>query len=352
MSVRKPVRILILVVLVCGIGAGAWWEFGLQPPETGSIVLLGTTDIRESHLAFRVGDRIAEMLVDEGDEVEQGQLLASLDTTLLEANVAAAEAASAATAQTLTRLTNGSRPEEIARGKAELAGAQARLADAESKLKDLQAAYDQSASSQRELAAAQAARDEAAAAVDSLQATLDLLIEGPRAEDIAAAKAAHDGALAQVQIARQHLADARLTAPHAGIIRSRLHEPGEMVSASSPVLLLSITDPVWVRVYLDETDLGKVSLGMRATISVDSDPQRSFEGWLGSISPTAEFTPKPVETRRLRTDLVYQARVFVREPRSVFKLGMPATVTLIPGDEIVGSGAGEGSGEPAAGGSD
>lgn len=339
---QNKLRSLLLVLLILIVGAAiAWYSFAGEKNDSGKIVLLGTTDIREAHLAFRVGDRIASMLVDEGDAVTKGQLLASLDTTLLESELAAAEASADASAQTLERLVDGSRPEEISRGRAELAGAKARLADATINLKDTKAAFVKGAASQRGLDTAQAAHDEAAALVESLQATLDLLIAGPRAEDIAVAKAEHRGALARVSTAQQHLADAQLIAPHAGIIRARLHEPGEIVSATSPVLLLSITDPLWVRVYLDEVDLGKVVLGMKATITVDSDPGTSFDGWLGSISPTAEFTPKPVETERLRTSLVYQARVFVRNPGGVFKLGMPATVTLTPGADVVGSRTGD-----------
>lgn len=334
---RKP-RIIVLVLVVLAAGAGgAWWKYGRPAPDTGTIVLLGTTDIREAHLAFRVGDRIASMAVDEGDAVEKGQVLASLDTTLLEADLAAAIADADAAEQTLTRLTNGSRPEEIARGRADVAAAKARLADAESVLRDTTTMHEQAAASDRELEAAQAARDEAAASVKALEATLALLVAGPRVEDISVAKAKVAAARAAVSIAKEHVADATLMAPHAGIIRARLHEPGEMVTASTPVLLLSITDPIWVRVYLDETDLGKVALGMKAAITIDADPGTTFDGWLGSISPAAEFTPKPVETARLRTSLVYQARVFVRNPGTVFKLGMPATVTLVPGDAIVGS---------------
>src|SRR5262249_3724231 len=111
-------------------------------------------------------------------------------------------------------------------------------------------------------------------------------------------------------------------------VRSRVMEPGEMASPSRPVLTLAITDPKWVRAYAAETELGKVRPGGRASVSVDSFPDRSFEGWVGFISPVAEFTPKAVEVEELRTSLVYEVRVFVKDPQDELRLGMPATVVL------------------------
>jgi len=337
---------LVVILLLLGGGAWGWWRFGRSAPDDGTITLLGTTDIREAHLAFRVPERVSEVLVDEGDGVVKGQLLATLDTTVLQSELDSARANAEQAAQTLTRLEHGSRPEEIDRGKAELAAAQAQVQDTQSKLRDTTKMHEQGGANTLELESVQARYDEAVATADAMKASLALLIAGPRVEDIDAARAAKRAAEARVGIAAEHLADARLVAPADGIIRARLHEAGEMVSPASPVVLLAISDPVWVRVYLDEVDLGRVSLGMRARVRIDSNPEQSYEGWLGSISPTAEFTPKPVETERLRTSLVYQARVFVKDPGHVFKLGMPATVTLVVGDKIIGSqGGGDGGSE-------
>jgi len=304
------------------------------------IVLLGTTDIRESHLAFRVADRLDTMLVDEGDWVEKGQQLALLDTTLLSANLDEAEAMAESAAQTLARLENGSRPEDIDFAQATLNEAVVQYEDAQRKLAEFLEVQAQGASSQREIESTQAAKNAAEDRVQALKANLTLLQKGPRAEDIAAARAQYAAAVARVTIARERLADAQLIAPESGVIRTRLHEPGEMVGPTTPVLLLAQTDPIWVRVYLDETDLGRTTLGMKAQITIDSHPGKIFDGWLGSISPTAEFTPKPVATARLRTSLVYQARVFVRDPDRIFKLGMPATVTLLPDEKGIESSRG------------
>jgi HlyD family secretion protein len=101
-----------------------------------------------------------------------------------------------------------------------------------------------------------------------------------------------------------------------------------MAFPQTPVYTLALTEPLWVRAYVEEPELGRVWPGMRAEVHTDSHPGKSYDGWLGFISPTAEFTPKSVETERVRTDLVYQVRVFVCDPQNELRLGMPAWVTL------------------------
>jgi HlyD family secretion protein len=122
-----------------------------------------------------------------------------------------------------------------------------------------------------------------------------------------------------------------------------------MVSPQRPVFNLAITDPKWIRAYVSETDLGRVHPGMKATISADGFPGRTFSGWVGFISPVAEFTPKPVETVELRSSLVYEIRVFVRDKQDDMRLGMPATVALelAPADAHgQPQGQGQGQGKP------
>jgi HlyD family secretion protein len=162
----------------------------------------------------------------------------------------------------------------------------------------------------------------------ALQKALALTIAGPRPEEVAEAEARLRAAEAQFALLQQQLTDAQLVAPVNAIVRTRLMEPGEMASPQKPVFSLAVTDPKWVRAYVSEPDLGKVSPGMPASIAVDSFPERRFAGWIGFISPVAEFTPKAVQTAELRTSLVYEVRVFVKDPEGALRLGMPATVSL------------------------
>jgi HlyD family secretion protein len=126
------------------------------------------------------------------------------------------------------------------------------------------------------------------------------------------------------------LKEADLISPVDAMVRTRIMEPGEIAFPQKPVLSLAITDPKWVRAYVSEPDLGKVKPGMPVTVGVDSFPDRRFDGWVGFISPVAEFTPKAVQTEDLRTSLVYEVRVFVKDPSDDLRLGMPATVCVPP----------------------
>jgi HlyD family secretion protein len=127
----------------------------------------------------------------------------------------------------------------------------------------------------------------------------------------------------------QHdIQEGQLHAPSDGVIENRILEPGDMASPQKPVLTLALTEPVWVRAYLSETDLGRVPVGARAKVRTDSHPDQLLDARVGYISPTAEFTPKSVETTEIRASLVYQTRIFVCGGKNALRQGMPATVTI------------------------
>jgi HlyD family secretion protein len=268
------------------------------------------------------------VLVQEGDRVSKGQLVATLHRERLGAEVAAAEARVAAQRAALSRLQVGSRPEEVRQAQANVAAARARLSDAQATFDRTRDLSGKKLASRQELDNAQATLDTGRADLEVAQQALALAVEGPRAEDIEEAKALLKASEAQLALAREVLKDAELHAPEAGVIRDRLLEPGDMVTPQTPVLTLALSDPVWVRAYAPETYLGRLALGMSADVSTDSYPGKTYKGWIGFISPTAEFTPKNVETPELRTRLVYQMRVYVCNPQGELRLGMPATVTI------------------------
>ncbi|TAL91030.1 MAG: HlyD family efflux transporter periplasmic adaptor subunit, partial [Rhodanobacter sp.] len=183
------------------------------------------------------------------------------------------------------------------------------------------------ASSQRTVDVARAARDRAAADLASAAAALSLARDGFRSEDVAAGAArvaAADAALAQ---ARTALADTELVAPSDGIVIARVREPGSMVASSTPVYTLSLRDPVYVRAYVSEPDLGRIAPGASVRVHTDSS-DKIYRGQIGFISPRAEFTPKTVETTDLRTDLVYRLRVVVADADQGLRQGMPVTVDV------------------------
>lgn len=320
---------LLILLAAAGFGLSRLWNH--SDKNANRLVLYGNVDLRQVDLAFNNSERIAQVLVQEGDKVKRGQVLARLDTSRLEPQTATAEATAKAQQALVDKLHHGSRPEEVAQAYATVASAQADLINARqqwTRLTALTSLTTGRAISEQDLDSAKAAMDSAQAHLVVAQKSLDLARIGPREEDIAQAEAQLSANLSQLEFLRQQLADSVLLAPCDAVVRSRLLEPGEMVSPQRPVLNLAITDPKWVRAYVSEPDLGRIHPGMKASISTDSFPNRALSGWLGFISPVAEFTPKSVQTEELRSSLVYEIRVFVQDPRDEMRLGMPATVLL------------------------
>ena len=326
----KRKALIILLLVVAAAVCLAWW-FTRRENAAHELLLHGNVDLRQVELSFNNSERIAAVLAQEGDRIRKGQVLARLDTRRLEPQVAQAEAQAAAQGKIVERLRNGSRPEEIAQARANVESAKADVAKASSQYERLKSAAEISAGRavrQQDVDDAKAALRVAEAKLAVNQKALDLAIIGPRKEEIDENEARLRANEAQAALLRQQLADAELVAPIDAVVRTRVMEPGDMASPQKPVFSLAITDPKWVRAYVSEPDLGKVHSGMTASIMVDSFPKRRFEGWVGFVSPVAEFTPKAVQTEELRTSLVYEVRVFVKDPSDELRLGMPSTVYL------------------------
>jgi len=324
-------RIVIVALVLLTVTAGAAGLYLHHRPSLGELVVQGNVDLRQVELPFKDNERIVEVLAQEGDRVHAGQVLARLDVERLQARISQARAQVAVRREVLRRLENGTRPEEIAQAHANVDSASAAAENAQSQY-DRLVKISKGAGAR---AVSQADLDEASANLRVMQArlmsarkALQLSVAGPREEDKAEARAQLDATNAQLDLLLRQLADASLVAPTAAVVRSRLMEPGEMASPQRPVFSLALTDPKWVRAYISESDLGRLKPGMPARVSTDTDPDKSLPGWVGYISSVAEFTPKTVQTEELRTRLVYEVRVFVKDPQDVLRLGMPATVRL------------------------
>lgn len=329
MKLKVMLRVL-LVLIILGGGGYAVWHFVLEKPAEPSnlLTLYGNVEHRQVQLAFQATGRVQSLAVDEGDIVEAGQLLAELDPVRYQAQLARAEAELAVREQELSRLLAGARPEEIAQARADMVAAQADYSDARLLYQRQKSLFSSRSISRQNLDNATARFESAQARLKKAKEALKLIIKGPREEDIAAARAALRAAKAAAELSRRELDDTRLLAPKAGVIEQRILETGDMAFPQTPVYTLAIMNPVWVRAYLPESVLGKVKPGMPAKIYSDSYPDKSYAGWVGFISPTAEFTPKQVETPNLRTKLVYRMRIFSCNPQHELRLGMPVTVKL------------------------
>ena len=338
MNKKIVVTVAAAVLLVAAVV-----YFFARGEDEDELVLHGNVDIRQVELPFADSERIAEVLVREGDRVHAGQVLARLETDRLQARVRQAEARVAAQSEVLLRLKNGTRPEETAQARAALAAARAEAANARSQYERLQGISKSSAGravSAQDLDAARAALDMSEARVETNRKALDLALAGPREEDIAHAQAQLEGAQAELALLRRQMADAELAAPTDAVVRSRLMEPGELATPQRPVFSLAVTEPKWVRAYASESALGRLRVGASANITIDSFPDAPLEGSLGFISSVAEFTPKTVQTEDLRTSLVYEVRVFVKDPEDRLRLGMPATVRFDLSGEPAGAAPG------------
>ena len=294
------------------------------------LTLYGNVDIREVNLAFRVGGRIAELTRDEGDPVTEGQVLARLDDEPYRREVAEARSQGDALRARVQLLEAGNRPQEIAQARAVANERQVTSANAKRIYERQRDLLTSKSISIQEAEDSEARYREAEARLKSAQEQLALLEAGFRPEEIAQAKSELGRAEAALASAELRLQDTVLKASAGGVVITRAQEAGAIVQAGTTVFTVSLQQPVWARVYVHETELGKVHPGLKMQVFTDSRPDHPYSGQVGYISPRAEFTPKNIETRELRTSLVYRLRVVITDPDEALRQGMPVTVKAAP----------------------
>lgn len=321
-------RLAVAFAIVAALGGVIWYVLAQDGEEQTKMALQGNVDVRQVNLSFKVDGRIETLAVDEGDTVKAGQVLATLDKRYFQDELRLAEARRDNAAANLARLEHGSRPEEIAQARALTADREATLARAQADFARAKELIGMGGISKEDYDLRRTTLQAAEAQLRSAREAQRLVEIGPRQEDIDAARAQLAEQEAAMVQSQRRLADADLVAPNEGIILTRAREKGAIVQAGEIVFTLTLASPVWVRTYVNERDLGLIQPGMPASVTTDTAPNRPYAGHIGFISPTAEFTPKTVETRELRTDLVYRLRVVVDNPDGGLRQGMPVTVSL------------------------
>lgn len=327
---KKVIAGVLVIIAVALIGFWAW-KYNDKEQSDSFLTLHGNVDIRQVSLAFEQSGRIQKLMVQEGDKVQAGQLLATLNTNALQIQAKQAQAQLKAQQEAIIKQEVGARPEEITQAKAQLASAQAELDKTDKNLQRLQilvSSTDGRAISQQELDYAKSNQQSAQAVVRERQANLELLIKGARQEDREATKAQYEVAQANLDLINYNLTQAELKSPVNAVVRARLQEVGDMTTAQKAVYTLALTDPKWIRVYVNEQDLSSIKMGGTAQVIRDSDPNQPINGKIGYISSVAEFTPKTVQTEEIRTTLVYEVRVYVNDPNDQLKMGQPVTVKV------------------------
>ena len=325
----SPRRKLLLVLLIVAVGSVLFWRLFFasgEPP--GKIRLSGNIEVTDAEVSFRIAGHVRERLAEEGDRVARGTVVARLESADLEHEVALRQAEVAVARATFAELQAGYRVEEVAQARASLVQARAELTRAETDWQRQQALFAQGAVAARETEALQAAFEVARGRVDEAGQRLALLVKGFRPEQVEQARARLQQAEEALALAHTRLGYAELTAPLSGVVLSENVEPGEFVAAGTPVVTLGALDPVWLRAYINESDLGRVKLGQSAQVTTDTYPGKAYRGIVTFIAQDAEFTPKNVQTDKERVKLVYRIKITLANPEQELKPGMPADAQI------------------------
>ena len=391
MEWKSKRRLILAVFLLLLIGVAAMVFWGQSRRRAAAIYYSGTIEAVTANLAFQVNGRVRDVLVDEGRQVAAGQLLAVLsreaflaarDQAAAELNraretlkqleavlavqravlpeeVQRAEAAVKALEFQVLELETGYRPQEVERARLALEEARAAMEEArrnkqrfdilyerrivaekdmeekdlvyETALKEYERAeeaYNMAREGYRRetLGAARARLSESRASLRQARSNLKKIEVAER--EAAAAKARVDGARADLAMADIQLGYTELRAPFGGILTSRNVEPGEVVSSGREVLTLADLSRVDLKLFVGETEIGKVTPGQRVDVRTDSFPEKVFPGTVSYISPEGEFTPKIIQTQEERVKLVYLVKVSIENPNLELKPGMPADAWL------------------------
>ncbi len=370
--IRRILVVLLFIVLLAGLIA-----YSKLRPESNHVS--GFVEADEIRLGSRVGGRVAEVLVEEGQAVELGQMLVRLEPFDLtqqlhqaEANLAGSEAelqrleagfrveevgqAKAHYEQLqarLDKLVAGPRPQEIDASKARLRVSQAELQLATENYKRIQGLVNTNALTREELDRATEALDSANATVTLRREELSLIEAGTReeeirearatvaearlawevselgfrSEEISAARAARDAAVAAVAAIQVRIEELAIKSPVAGVIEALELQSGDLVSAGAPVLSVLDTTHYWVRTYVPQKWLD-LQIGQKVSVSVDSQPGRKIAGEVSFISRQAEFTPNNVQTPEERSKQVFRIKVRLLEGLDVLRPGTSADVWL------------------------
>jgi HlyD family secretion protein len=326
-------NVLIAILLALAAAAAIFMLFRHSENKDGQIRVSGTFEVTSVELSFKVGGRLQQRLLNEGDTVSAGQTVARLEDGELrdERSIRAADKRAAMSG--LADIQAGNRREEITQGEAALVRIKAdadRLAKDAARMEQL---YQREVIALKELEAARAARDASAAAVREAEDRLKLLRIGPRPEAVKERLARTEAADAALSIAETRLSQSILDSPLSGVVLAKHAEPGEMLAAGAPVLTVGKMDEVWLRAYIPENELGRIKVGQQAHITTDTWPGRRFEGRVSFISPQAEFTPKNVQTEKERVKLVYRIKITLPNPKMELKPGMPADAVIVLVDQ-------------------
>jgi HlyD family secretion protein len=320
---------LALAVL---LGLGMAYAYGgrLLGRDDGKpgVSVTGTIEAIQVDVSARIAGRIIERPVDEGDRVTAGQMLVRLDEAEQAAEVRRQEAAVRTAQSTLNDLLAGARREELEDARAALQSATATREWTERDYRRAEGLFAQTLIAAQEVDRARQGYLVAAAQEKSARQRLALLEAGPRPDQIEAARGQLAQARNALDAARTRLKEMVILSPVDGIALRKNLEVGEMANPGVPILTLMRPSDLWVRAYVPEEEVGRIKVGSRAQVAVDAYPARRFPGRITEIASEAEFTPRNVQTRKERVNLVFRIKIAVDNPEGILKPGMPADADI------------------------
>jgi len=312
------------ILLVALSVAAAWGGRHLGGGVSGPVAVTGTIEATQVDVSVKITGRIVERLVKEGDRVARDQMLVRLDDSELAADVRRQDAALRSAQATLRDLEKGARPQEIEDARAAVSSAAATREMTEREYYRNDQLYTKSLIAAQDVDRSRQAYEVAQAQERSARERLALLLAGSRPDQIDAARwqvTQAESALAQAQ---SRLREARVLSPIDGVVLRKNLEAGETANPGVPILTLVNPNDVWVRAYVPETEVGRLKVGDTAAVRVDAFPNRVFTGRLIEIASEAEFTPRNVQTKKERVNLVFRIKIQIDNPDGLLKPGLPA----------------------------
>ena len=324
---KKRLKLLI-PVLIIAVGVAAYTLYSQRKVDPNQIKVSGNIETTTVGAGFKIPGQVLRRMVDEGESVKKGQVIASLETADLELDVANAKIQLLAAQVIASQLANGSRPQDVSAAQAAARSAEADKQNAAAEYRRMRELFANSAVSAQEMDRSLTAYRMASARADQAGQQLSLVVEGPRREEIELAAAKVEQAQKQLELAKTRLAYAQITAPIDGFVLSKNIEAGEYVSPGTPVVTIGELNQVWLKAYIAETDLGRVKLGQKVSVTTDTYPNKIYRGSIGFIASEAEFTPKNIQTAEERVKLVYRIKIMIDNPAHELKPGMPADASI------------------------
>lgn len=309
--------------------------------DPNTLRVSGHVEATEVRLAPEMGGRVLSLDVKEGDRIQAGAVVLTIDATDLQLAIARAKTEQASAEAQLRLVRASARSEDVKQAEAQVEAAKADIPAARAELDaatadlqrfDLLLSRKSGSQKQRDDAAtrrdvAQARVDAAQKRVEAAEATLARVKAGARREEVAVAESRIATTQAAIASLEDQLKDATLVSPVTGIVTEKLTEMGEVVAPRAPVVVITDLDHAWADVYVPEPAVPRITLGQPATLFTDAGGQ-GLQGTVTFISPKAEFTPRNVQTADERAKLVYRIRVTVDNSGGVLKQGMPVDADL------------------------